>query len=134
MAPAILAGILPQSMTASAPDYLLDMPPQPALDSKVKAELQAIEQEFSLDKALLDKTMKQMLWEYQTGLAQHADDSNRDTFLPMMYVCRAALRSGSCEQRERPAKVWSWFSNTLHKQSYLHSQRSRWYRDWNFPG
>lgn len=94
MAPAILEKVLPASMTGSATttaaavtgaasDYLLPLP-SGAFEPSVLAELQAIERDFSLDKALLDKTMRQMLWEYQTGLAQHADDSNRDTFLPMM--------------------------------------------------
>ena len=86
MAPAIpiLSSILPSSSNAHS--YLLPMPSEPALEADVKAELDKIEQEFSLDKALLDKQLKQMLWEYQTGLAQHSDESNRDTFLPMMCV------------------------------------------------
>ena len=106
MAPSILSSILPSSVTA--PDYLLPFPAEPALDAKVKAELQVIEQEFSLDKALLEKTMKQMLWEYQTGLAQHADETNRDTFLPMMSV--HAL-----------VHISSWTNWLVYSPTYIHN-------------
>lgn len=72
------------SSSASSSSYLLAMPSEPSLSPKLSAALAQIEQQFSLDKALLDKTVKQLLWEFNKGLSEHVTPANRDTFLPMM--------------------------------------------------
>jgi len=70
--------------TASSSSYLLPLPKQPQLEPDVARVLQEIESQFALGKEQLDKTVKQMLWEFGQGLSKHADESNIDTFLPMM--------------------------------------------------
>jgi hypothetical protein len=70
--------------TASSSSYLLPLPKQPQLKPDVARVLQEIESQFALGKEQLDKTVKQMLWEFGQGLSKHADESNVDTFLPMM--------------------------------------------------
>lgn len=69
---------------SSSSSYLLTLPEQPALPSNVSQALAELEEQFTLDADLLKKTVDQMLWEYRTGLSTHVDDSNKDTFLPMM--------------------------------------------------
>lgn len=75
--------------TAAAPSssssaYLLPLPTQIKLDDAVARELAGIEAAFALDGDLLQRTVKQMLWEFGEGLSKHVDSSNKDTFLPMM--------------------------------------------------
>lgn len=55
-----------------------------ALKPEALAALQEVEEQFTLDAAALKEITDQMLWEYRTGLSTHVDDTNRDTFLPMM--------------------------------------------------
>lgn len=75
---------------SASPSYLLPMPASPKLNGELAKALREIEAEFALDKDLLQKTVKQMMWEFQKGLTEHADESNRDTFLPMMYACESS--------------------------------------------
>lgn len=55
-----------------------------ALQPDVLEALHEIEEQFTLDGNHLKKITDQMLWEYKTGLSTLVDDTNRDTFLPMM--------------------------------------------------
>lgn len=73
-----------KSPSTSSSSYLLPLPHEPVLSNLTSQALQDIQDEFALDKHLLDKTVKQMLWEFQKGLSEHASESSKDTFLPMM--------------------------------------------------
>lgn len=55
-----------------------------ALKPEVLEALEEVEEMFTLDADHLKKITEQMLWEYRTGLSTLVDDTNRDTFLPMM--------------------------------------------------
>lgn len=72
------------NMAPAVHSYLLPMPASPALPGPVQAALHELEADFALDADLLDKTVDQMMWEFSMGLSNYANDSNRDTFLPMM--------------------------------------------------
>jgi len=69
---------------SSSSSYLLPMPASPKLDTELAKALKEIEGEFALDKELLNKTVKQMMWEFEKGLTEHSTPENRDTFLPMI--------------------------------------------------
>lgn len=75
-----------KSKSARVPHpYLIPMPDlHDALQPDVLEALHEIEEQFTLDGHHLKKITDQMLWEYKTGLSTLVDDTNRDTFLPMM--------------------------------------------------
>ncbi|BGP40176.1 hypothetical protein JCM10449v2_004134 [Rhodotorula kratochvilovae] len=67
-----------------SPPYLLPRSTAVDLPPALEAALDDIERQFDTPTDKLKAITDQMLWEFGKGLAEHANDDNRDTFMPMI--------------------------------------------------
>lgn len=64
-----------------SPPYLQPLISTVDLPQEHKDAIAEVERQFDLSSDKLQEILKQMLWEYRTGLKEYATDKNKDTFL-----------------------------------------------------